>query len=126
MDEPPICIRIICPTVRCIFITTISQWNGLIARLKKFDPQETLYLEGEFNTSIGSILKADILKDTESLNAYKTLFGKKVWIGLDMMTFIEEGLRILESEEDPPESEITELPPININKQSRGSIKEKK
>ena len=119
MDEPPLCIRIICSTIRCIFITSLSRWNELIKRLKEFDPKETLYLEGEFNTSIESILKADILTDAESLNAYKTLFGKKVWIGLDMMTFIEEGLKILEFEEDPPESEIKEISPISTNKSSK-------
>jgi hypothetical protein len=111
MNEPPICIKIICDTLRCIFITTTTKWKIITERLKKFDPNEELYLEGEFKPVISDILKAEILKDKNSLEAYRYLFDNKVWIGLDMMYLLDQALQILEFNEDLPEGEINPLAP---------------
>ncbi len=110
--EKPICVKIICPFLRCIFITSLSKWNLILDRCKKFDNKEVLYLEGDFRLSIFDVINAQVVRDKNSLEAYRYLFQHNDWIGLDFMYLIEIGLKILENNEDIPEGDIKDFSSI--------------
>jgi hypothetical protein len=116
MEEPNICVKILCPSIRCIFITKYSKWQITLKRCQEFSLEEELYLEGNFRPTIADVLKAEIVKDKNSIEAYRYLFGHHDWIGLDFMYLIELSLKILEANDELPEGPITEFPKVKVSK----------
>jgi hypothetical protein len=89
--EKNIYIRLITDSIRCIFITTLTEWNTYMELIKKWNPDIVLYLEGQFTISVKALLERyRILTDSEEIAAYHTLIGNRAWIGFNFM----ESLRL--------------------------------